>query len=443
MVIKTLALAKLNHLIISLPNPSANIVKTIQNLFYKYLWSSGPDKIKRNIITQKYEKGGLRFINLENFMNAIKLTWLRRESKMNTKYFEFVKGTCPLFTNYNKFGSMYTSQQVRLVENEFWNQVFQAYSLLSNKIKPNNWFEFLQIPVWHNSNIKIGGKPIFDNRFVNKGILFINDFMNVSGRFLSFEEFTNLYGETTNFLQYNNIIFSLRGYLDKIRIAHKAINSVFPQQPLTTKLINACDKGCRLIYDCLNSNDSVSNANHKWQLDLPTINLDWQKIYKLPFFCTIDSKLQWFQFRINHRILGTNNLLFKMGIRNDNLCSFCGIEPETLCHLFWDCQISNRFWANLKAMITVKCPNINIEWSKPDIMLGKRELQIALNTIILLGKYHIYQNKMKHTLPHMPSFRNQLTLLIKAEKFNAKQTFKLDNYEKIWGPFSALCTDNQ
>lgn len=66
-VVKTLALAKFNHVIISLPNPSINIVKTIQNMFYK--WSSGPDKIKRNIITQKYEKGGLRFINLENFMN--------------------------------------------------------------------------------------------------------------------------------------------------------------------------------------------------------------------------------------------------------------------------------------------------------------------------------------------------------------------------------------
>jgi hypothetical protein len=36
-VFKTLALAKLNHLIISLPNPSINIVKTIQNMFYKYL----------------------------------------------------------------------------------------------------------------------------------------------------------------------------------------------------------------------------------------------------------------------------------------------------------------------------------------------------------------------------------------------------------------------
>lgn len=119
-----------------------------------------------------------------------------------------------------------------MVKNEFWNQVFQVYSLLSNKIKPQNWLEPLQTPVWHNSHIRIGGKPIFDIRFVNNGILFINDFMNVNGRFLSFEEFTNSYGETTNFLQYNNIIFSLRDYLDNIRIAHKQLTVFFPYNHL-------------------------------------------------------------------------------------------------------------------------------------------------------------------------------------------------------------------
>ena len=61
-VIKSLALSKINHLILALPNPSKHIIKELQNMFYKYLWSCGPDKIKRNIIIQPICRGGLKMI---------------------------------------------------------------------------------------------------------------------------------------------------------------------------------------------------------------------------------------------------------------------------------------------------------------------------------------------------------------------------------------------
>ena len=49
-IIKTLALPKLNHLIMGLPNPPEEMINYIQTLFYKFIWSNGPDKVKRNII---------------------------------------------------------------------------------------------------------------------------------------------------------------------------------------------------------------------------------------------------------------------------------------------------------------------------------------------------------------------------------------------------------
>ena len=60
----------------------------------------------------------------------------------------------------------------------------------------------------------------------------------------------------------------------------------------------------------------------------------FNEIYKRPFKSTKSTKLQWFQFRINHRILGTNVLLLKMGVRQNDLCAFCLHEPETICHVF-------------------------------------------------------------------------------------------------------------
>ena len=73
-VLKSLALSKINHLILALPNPSKHITKDLQKMFYKYLWSNGPDKIKRNIITQPICNGGLKMIDLEKFICSLKVT---------------------------------------------------------------------------------------------------------------------------------------------------------------------------------------------------------------------------------------------------------------------------------------------------------------------------------------------------------------------------------
>ena len=52
-VIKSLALSKFNHLFLALPNPPGELIKQLEKLFYKFLWNSGPDRIKRSIILSR------------------------------------------------------------------------------------------------------------------------------------------------------------------------------------------------------------------------------------------------------------------------------------------------------------------------------------------------------------------------------------------------------
>ena len=49
------------------------------------------------------------------------------------------------------------------------------------------------------------------------------------------------------------------------------------------------------------------------------------------FQYTKDTTLRWFQDRISHRILATNEYLFKLKLKDSKLCN---IEPESLIHLF-------------------------------------------------------------------------------------------------------------
>ena len=63
-IIKSLAIAKFVHLFLALPNPPGNLVKTLNKLFYKFIWNSGPDRIKRQYIIKDITKGGLRMIKI-------------------------------------------------------------------------------------------------------------------------------------------------------------------------------------------------------------------------------------------------------------------------------------------------------------------------------------------------------------------------------------------
>ena len=75
-VIKSLALSKLNHLFTSLPSPGKNILKQLETMFYNFIWSGKPDKVKRKTLSKHYFDGGLNMIDLSNFISAIKVTWI-------------------------------------------------------------------------------------------------------------------------------------------------------------------------------------------------------------------------------------------------------------------------------------------------------------------------------------------------------------------------------
>ena len=74
-VIKNLAISKLNHIIMACPVGRKGHIKQLENKFYAFLWDNKPDKVKRINVTPNYQKGGLKMINLESFVKAMKVTW--------------------------------------------------------------------------------------------------------------------------------------------------------------------------------------------------------------------------------------------------------------------------------------------------------------------------------------------------------------------------------
>ena len=99
------------------------------------------------------------------------------------------------------------------------------------------------------------------------------------------------------------------------------------------------------INDKLYASNVNLRAVVKWQTELYLrVQFDWKKLFHLPFKVTKKTSLRWLQFRMNHRILGTNDYLFKMKLTENKKCTFCQDQPETIKHIFWECEHERYFW---------------------------------------------------------------------------------------------------
>ena len=233
-VLKTLLVSKLNHLIIALPNPSRETISKLNKLFFEFIWKSSTDKIKRDVIIQDFDQGGLRMINIEKYILALKLGWIRRLVKCDSKYktlFESLHGNVEILL---KKGDTYIEEIKNICSNKFWSDVLDAWYNFIKLLSPKTKEDIMGINLWNNSKIKINNVPVFYRRWYNKNIIFIKDLVNQDGRFLSHDVFQNKYDIQCNFLEFLGIKTVVENYvrqlgIDLITDPFPLTNSVLPK----------------------------------------------------------------------------------------------------------------------------------------------------------------------------------------------------------------------
>ena len=106
-----------------------------------------------------------------------------------------------------------------------------------------------------------------------------------------------------------------------------------------------------------------------------------------------------------------------MGIVNDNRCSFCQQEDETIVHLFWDCIHVYTFIAELKTMLR-HIMNNEFHFLKVEFILGSHQMKPCINITFMIVESHIFLCKMREYRPSINVFRNKLIHWLLAEKYN-------------------------
>ena len=101
------------------------------------------------------------------------------------------------------------------------------------------------------------------------------------------------------------------------------------------------------VYFILRNQTSVEVEN-KWIDCLDVVDeVEWNNIQIANFKCTIETQLRSFYFKLFHKAICTNQFLHRISTN----CYFCNNLPETILHLFCECEKVSPLWDELCFLI--------------------------------------------------------------------------------------------
>lgn len=374
----------------------------------------------------------MRMTCLDSFCKSLKITWIRRyfDNSCSSQWKHLIKDLITDISYLAIYGVDFYRKFKKDVKNAFWIDVFSALSDL--RLCIDNLTSVLS-PVWYNQDICINSKSVCYRSWLKKGIQFVFDFYNTDGTVLGYHEFCTKFDLKTPFTLFFGVIDCIRKL--HLNYDYDNIQRSQPFFPKFLQLITKSKQGGRDFYDVfINQKYRKPKSEIKWEniLNLNVDNSWWKKQNILFFKITNDIQLRWFNYRIIHRILATNTFLCKIGITNTNLCSFCKIYPETLCHLFWECEFVENIWEN--ALIWFKEQfGIDISLNKVDVLLGKYyKYYNIFNLIICIIKKHIYRSRSKNCKPSFERVKEEIVYYFHCEKHIYKKNGDMESFNKRW-----------
>ena len=166
-IVNTLVLSKLIYVASLLPLPTDDFVKQINKLIYNFIWNSR-DRIKRNVLINSIEKGGIGIVDVESKLKALKASWVTRIINKNSNIHEIVNSFLVEFNvdiDYLLNTSETKSSDFELVKGlpSFYQEVFVCFNACKKNMEYSHISSdsFLQQTIWCNKYVRYKGKALF------------------------------------------------------------------------------------------------------------------------------------------------------------------------------------------------------------------------------------------------------------------------------------------
>ena len=167
-------------------------------------------------------------------------------------------------------------------------------------------------------------------------------------------------------------------------------------------------------------------------------HIEWtQLVYKLSKETTICTSYPSLQYTILTRIVATNGLLYRIGIKDSDNCERCS-STDTILHRFWSCPEAQLFWREIQTyLIRRKIVQHIPSFVREEIIMGYFDLPIV-NHIVLIGKTMI----SRRIYLSVNVLLNRLKADMNTEKYIAIKNNKLGAYDKKWACMKRTLEEN-
>ena len=235
----------------------------------------------------------------------------------------------------------------------------------------------------------------------------------------------------TNFLEWTGLRYSIpsrlkasgnKGYAFNnvpLNLSFKTANGVFDTTTKKSKGYYALLISKKALFPC-------NGERLKCEFDLSDDDL--KQAFSLPHSIALEPYVKAFQYKVLNSILYTNYKLHKIGYVQDNSCSFCKLEPETMHHFLFYCAHARIFWDEFESYYFGRT-NQSVRITLKDIQIGILSSECPLlNYLLLIGKLYLWDCRRSNKLPDIAGFKVKVYIKYQIEKYLCTKNNKLAKF---------------
>ena len=410
-IIKSLLVAKISYLFMTIPDPPQSIVKDLNTALFKFLWHGKGEKIKRSTVTKESLKGGAGMLDLACYMKAMKITWIRRYITKHGAWRTIASANIGSVVEFWLLGHAALRKKAGQIKNKFWREVLTALA----DFKEGFVGDLTASPIFFSDVTKFKYTWIKD--WYENGVRTLNDLLRADGTVMEYDEWKEMFNINATILDYTALLRSLpiewKDSKEKRKLDEPSLN---PSIAYIVSKKGGASHICRILVE-----SKTKHQDNIWERawDIRLNELNWTNIYECLKYTPVQYRSM--RYKIITRIVGTNSLLEKMKIKSTDSCEEC-LQRENIEHKFWYCRRVKNFWNEIKAwLIGKRLSRLSEKINIVNIILGGED-NLIINHIVSVGVYMIYVKK--------PLTVTMLQFILRSDYNSEKYCAKLNDREK-------------
>ena len=378
------------------------------------------------------DKGGLGMVDVYAVHTASKCSWIKRLNNNSTSKCKNSTWNMLNFEPHLQYKNFKSYELKKHCKTKYHKQMIEEWFKINTK-EPKTTEDILKQFIICNQYVTIDRNTIPTTFFNSEDCnIQINDIMDVNSKIYKREQLnTKLTTPPLDKMKYNSLVSSIPKKWKKLMETKlkevdrgKIVKNNTPIIQIGNNIKNIVDVTSKEIYQiAINKKIQEPTSLDTWLDRFPfLINLEWNKIFKLPFVTTCEPYLQSFQYKILNRILNCRDKLYTWDILKDSKCIYCD-KTDTLEHHLFECEETRLFWNRLQKWMNDNL-EVSISLTICEVLFGipipnNPDIEV-INYITLIGKWYINRNRSNEEALYMLEFleilKDKMTAIFESNK---------------------------